>query len=180
MAKPLVIGGCSKDRQAGYGRAANSKGKGYKIHALVDPQDSVAAWRLAPMNKDERVMAERLVRTASIQGCLVADANYDSNPLHRLCESLSQERNPLYLITRRRYGPDRGTGHRPQSCGRLHAMQLTANSYPTFADQTLHDRVRSDRVFGNWTTWSHGQIGLPPWVRTHKRVHRWAQAKLEL
>jgi hypothetical protein len=178
--KPLVIGGCSKDRQAGYGRAANSMAKGYKIHALVDPYGGVAAWRLAPMNKDERVMAERLVRQAPIQGYLVADSNYDSNPLHQLCDRLSQERNPLYLVARRRYGSGRGTGHRKQSAGRLHAMALTENPYPAFADQMLHDRDGIERLFGNWTNWSHGLIGLPPWVRTHRRVHRWVQAKLVL
>ena len=62
--KPLVIGGCSKDRQAGYGRAAGGKAKGYKIHAIVGADGSAACWRLAPMNKDERVMAGRLVRAA--------------------------------------------------------------------------------------------------------------------
>jgi len=45
--KPLPISGCSKDRQAGYGRAANCKAKGYKIHALVAPDGALAgcAWR---------------------------------------------------------------------------------------------------------------------------------------
>src|SRR5262245_7973531 len=66
--KPLPIGGCSKDRQAGYGRAANSKAKGYKLHAVIGSDRSIAAWRIAPMNKDERVMAERLLRTAAIEG----------------------------------------------------------------------------------------------------------------
>ena len=55
--KPLVVSGCSKDRQAGYGRAARSKAKGYKIHAIIAADGSLANWRLAPMNKDERVMA---------------------------------------------------------------------------------------------------------------------------
>jgi hypothetical protein len=32
--KSLPIGGCSKDRQAGYGKAAGGKAKGYKLHAL--------------------------------------------------------------------------------------------------------------------------------------------------
>ena len=36
--KPLAISGCSKDRQAGYGRAANCQAKGYKIHAILDPK----------------------------------------------------------------------------------------------------------------------------------------------
>lgn len=178
--KPLVIGGCSKDRQAGYGRAANGMAKGYKMHAIVDSCGGIAAWRLAPMNKDERVMAERLVREAPIQGYLVADSNYDSNRLHRLCDRLSEERNPLHLVTHRRYGSGRGTGHRKQSVGRLHSMCLTENPYPAFADQMLHDRNGIERAFGNWTNWSCGLIGLPPWVRTHRRVYRWVQAKLVL
>ena len=57
--KPLVIGGCSKDRQAGYGKAAASKAKGYKLHAIVAPEGSIAAWRIAPMNKDEDLRGPR-------------------------------------------------------------------------------------------------------------------------
>jgi hypothetical protein len=178
--KPLVIGNCSKDRQAGYGRAASGMAKGYKMHAIVDPHDGIAAWRLAPMNKDERVMAERLVRATSIQGYLVADSNYDSNKLHQRCDELSQERNPLHMIARRRYGTEHGTGHRKQAAGRLHSMRLTENPYPAFADQLLHDRGQIERTFGKLTNWSNGLIGLPPWVRTHRRVHRWVQAKLVL
>lgn len=98
--KPLPIGGCSQDRQAGYGRAAGCKAKGYKIHVIVGADGSIPCWRLAPMNKDERVMAERLVRDAEIQGYLVADSNYDSNKLHELCDQ-----HEIQLVTRRRYGP---------------------------------------------------------------------------
>src|SRR3974390_3424482 len=121
--KPLAISGCSKDRQAGYGRAANCKAKGYKIHAVVGSDGAIATWRLAPMNKDERVIAERMVQTAPIQGYLVADSNFDSNKLHEAC----LKREQLQLVTRRRYGPDHGTGHRKQSLGRLRAIELTEN-----------------------------------------------------
>lgn len=174
--KPLPIGGCSKDRQAGYGRAANAMAKGYKIHAVVSSAGKIAAWRVAPMNKDERVMAERLVRTASIQGYLVADSNYDSNKLHEACG----RRDQLQLVARRRYGSDHGTGHRKQSLGRLRCMQLTENPNPAFADQLLRDREQIERRFGNATSWSGGLTCLPPWVRTHRRVQRWIQAKLVL
>lgn len=174
--KPLPIGGCSKDRQAGYGRAAACKAKGYKIHTIVSSDGAIASWRLAPMNKDERVMAERMLRTAPIQGYVVADSNFDSNKLHEIC----LQRGQLQLVTRRRYGPNKGTGHRKQSPGRLRSIELTENPFPAFADQLLTDRGEIERRFGQLTNWWGGLSCLPAWVRTHRRVHRWVQAKLIL
>jgi Transposase DDE domain len=176
--KPLPIGGCSKDRQAGYGKAAGGKAKGYKLHALIGSDGAVAAWRVAPMNKDERVMAERLVRAAppEVVGYLLADANYDSNKLHAICG----RRGNLQLVTPRRYGPGKGTGHRKQTAGRLRSMALTEGPFPAFARQLRNDRAAVERQFGNLTNWGGGLTCLPAWVRTHRRVRRWVQAKLVL
>jgi hypothetical protein len=174
--KPLAISGCSKDRQAGYGRAAGCKAKGYKLHAVVGANGSLAAWRIAPMNKDERVMAERMLKTADIQGYVAADSNYDSNKLHAVCD----ERGNLQLVTRRRYGPQHGTGHRRQTPGRLRSIALTESPFNDFATALLEGREDIERSFGNLTNWGGGLNGLPAWVRTHPRVHRWVQAKLTL
>jgi DDE family transposase len=176
--KPLPIGGCSKDRQAGYGRSAGGKAKGYKIHALVGGDGSVAGWRVAPMNKDERVMAERLVKAAppEVVGYLIADGNYDSNPLHEVCDA----RGEAQLVTPRRYGPGKGTGHRKQAKGRLRSIALTEGPFPAFAEQLLKDRAEIERQFGNLVNWGGGLACLPAWVRTHRRVRRWVQAKLVL
>ena len=124
--KPLPIGGCSKDRQAGSGRAAGGKAKGYKLHALVGADGSLAEWRVAPMNKDERIMAERMLRAAppEVVGYVLADANFDSNKLHQVCD----ERGHLQLVAPRRYGPEKGTGHRKQAAGRLRSIALTDRS----------------------------------------------------
>lgn len=174
--KPLPIGGATKDRQAGYGRAAGGKAKGYKVHALVDSQGKIAAWRLAPMNKDERTMAKRLLRATAVQGYVVADANYDSNPLHAVC----QARGELQLVTPRRYGKQHGLGHRRHSPGRLRSIGLLENPWPRFGARLLRDRNAIERDFGRWTNWGGGLTCLPPWARTHRRVHRWVQAKLVL
>jgi hypothetical protein len=174
--KPLVISGCSKDRQAGYGRAARCKAKGYKIHAIVATDGSVANWRIAPMNKDERVMAERLLKATNIHGYIVADANYDSNNLHKICDA----RGNRQLVIPRRYGPGRKVGHRAQSPGRLRCIELLENPQPRFGQQLLEDRSAIERHFGNATNWGGGLTHLPPWARTHRRVRRWVQAKFAL
>jgi hypothetical protein len=176
--KPLPIGGCSKDRQAGYGRAAGGKAKGYKLHALVGSDGSVAGWRVAPMNTDERVMAGRLLKAAppEVVGYVVGDANYDSNKLHRVCEAHGDRQ----LVTPRRYGPGKGTGHRKQTPGRLRSIALTEGPFPAFANQLRRDRAEVERRFANLTNWGGGLACLPAWVRTHRRVRRWVQAKLTL
>jgi hypothetical protein len=174
--KPLPISGCSKDRQAGYGKAAGGKAKGYKFHAIIGAHSRIAAWRIAPMNKDERVMAQRMFKTVAVQGYVVADSNYDSNKLHATCDS----RDSLQLVTPRRYGPGKGTGHRRQAPGRLRSIALVENPNADFGAGLLKDRSDIERDFGNLTNWGGGLNGLPAWVRTHRRVHRWVQAKLTL
>jgi hypothetical protein len=174
--KPLVISGCSKDRQAGYGRAAGGKAKGYKIHAIIGLDGSVAAWRVAPMNKDERVMARRLLREADIQGYLLGDSNYDSNDLHRSCD----ERGDRQMVVPRRYGPNRGHGHREQSAGRMRSKELLENPQARFGETLYQQRTSIERFYGNLTNWGGGLNHLPAWVRTHHRVHQWVQAKLIL
>jgi hypothetical protein len=172
--KPLVISGVSSDRQSGYGRAARSKAKGYKLHVLAGKNNSLADWKVAPMNVDERKMARRMLRDARIQGYVVTDANYDSNELFGLCD----EKGNLQLVAPRRYGPGRGHGHRKQTPGRMRSKEILENPRPDFGRNLLKQRGDIERFFGNLTSWGGGLTHLPPWVRTYRRVHRWVQAKL--
>lgn len=172
--KPLVISGCSTDRQAGYGRATGGKAKGYKLHAIVGANGSVAQWRVAPMNVDERRMARRMLKAAAIAGYVIGDGNYDSNPLHAICD----ERGNLQFVTPRRYGAGKGFGHRKQTAGRMRSVEILENPFAEFGKQLLKQRLTIERFFSRLTTWGGGLTHLPPWIRTHRRVHRWIQAKL--
>jgi hypothetical protein len=174
--KPLTISGCSKDKQAGYGRAAGGKAKGYKLHAIVGKSGGIANWRIAPMNKDERVMAERMLKSTNINGYIMADGNYDSNKLFAMCD----EKQNLQMVVPRRFGKNRGLGHRKQSAGRLRSKELLEGPETKFGDDLINQRESIERFYGNLTNWGGGLAGLPSWVRTHRRVHRWVQAKLLL
>ena len=172
--KPLQIGGCSGDRQAGYGRAASTMARGYKLHALLGKDGTIADWRVAPMNKDERTMAKRIVKSSTIAGYLVGDKNYDSNPLHQICDDTGR----LQLVARRRKGPDRGLAKGKHAAGRLRSKAMLEDPYPEFGESLLDQRQEIERFFGNLCNWGGGLSCLPAWARTWRRVHRWVQAKL--
>ena len=172
--KPLVISGCSTDKQAGYGRATGGKAKGYKIHAIIGKKGEIAEWRIAPMNKDERVMAHRMLKATTVCGYVIGDANYDSNKLHQVCD----EKRSLQLVTPRRYGPGRGTGNRKQTKGRLRSISILECPFPDFGNGLLKQRTDIERYFGNLTNWGGSLTHLPPWARTYRRVKRWVQAKM--
>lgn len=174
--KPLPISGCSKDHDARYGRAAGGKAKGYKIHAIISLSGAVAAWKIAPMNVDERAVGEELLGRAAIQGYVLADGNYDSNKLHAVCT----RRGNLQLVVPRRYGPHHGHGHRRQDPGRLRSKELLENPNGRFGPELHLLRDAIERFYAHLTNWGGSLTHLPPWARSLPRVHRWVQAKLIL
>src|SRR5262249_10191618 len=133
-----------------------------------------------PPARRVRGPAGRLLKAApdEVQGYVVTDSNDDSNPLHAVCEARPAGRRQL--VHRRRYGPGHGHGHRQQTAGRLRSKELLENPRPDFGNQLLEDRSQSERYFGGLVNWGGGLTGLPAWVRTHRRVRRWVQAKLVL
>jgi hypothetical protein len=173
--KPLPIGGASGDRDGRCGRAANGMARGYKLHAVLNSQGEIAASEVTAMNVDERTVAARLIEQMHVQGYLVADANYDSNKLHALCDRLGN----LQLITPRRYAKSaKSTGHRPQTNGRQRCLDLWNQPKPKYIDTLLEKRDAIERCYGNLTNWGGGLGPLPAWVRTLPRVTRWVRAKL--
>ncbi len=171
--KPLPIAAHSTDRQAGYGRGVGGKAKGYKLHALIDLNGVVWAWRTAPMNVDERTMAKRLAREIPAPGYLLGDANYDSNELF----ARAAQRGVQAVIPRR-YGPGRRLGHRAQHPARVRSRDLLEAGDAAFG-RSLHQLRRGvERFFATLTCGARGLTCLPAWVRTMPRVRSWVRFKL--
>ena len=171
--KPLPIGPHSHDKQAGYGRAASGKAKGYKLHAIVTRCGRVLAWRIAPMNVDERNMARRMLLELEHSGYLLADANYDSNRLFQLADDRG-----VQFVAPRRYGPKRNVGHRSQSPARLRSKDMLEQDDSGFGRELIRQRWTIERFFGTLTSLPCGLGYLPAWVRGWLRVRNWVAAKL--
>lgn len=176
-ARPLVIGSHSHDPHAGYGRAAGGKGRGYKFFSITDDIGRTVAWRLGPMNKDEREMARRMLRdlaqTGHLCGYLLGDKNFDSNDLFAQARAAG-----LQLAAPRRHGPGKGLGHRVQDPGRLRCRDLLENTVSEFGRDLHHRRGAIERSYGLAACTPELLTQLPPWVRRRHRVERWVQAKV--
>lgn len=168
--KPLVVGGYSKDADAGYGRGAGGKAKGYKLHAVWAGGPLPVAWALAPLNVSEHKMAQELIKSLPPGGYLLADGHLDSNTLYDLAHEYGYQ-----LLAPRRRSRKGGLGHTYQSPHRLRSIELLKSK---FGKSVYSFRGQIERDFGNLTSFGGGLTCLPPWVRRFPRVCNWLHAKL--
>lgn len=173
--KPLPIGRHSHDPDAGYGRGAGGKDKGYKLHLIAGRNGEIRAWCVCAIQHHEAVVAARLLPAARVQGYLLADTNYDSNPLYEACRA-----RQVQLVAPRRYGPGRGLGNHRHSPDRLRALDMLENSQTGFGPRLLEQRRSIERLFGGLSSSSLALLSLPPWVRHLPRVELWIAAKLAI
>lgn len=169
--KALAVSNVSKDPDAGYGRGAGGKQKGYKLHAVWTAGPMPIAWGLAPMNVSEKHIARGLVSSLPRGGYLLGDPQYDANPLYDLAEAAG-----FQLVTQKT--PSRGKGglgHRRQAAGRLRSMELLKTPF----GRALYNQRRAiESRFGTLTCTGGGLGPLPAWVRRFHRVRHWVQAKI--
>jgi len=169
-AKPLPVGGCSKDADARYGRAAGGQAKGYKLYAIVDAAcGAVDQWVLGAMNWSEQKAAMILLDRMTSSHVIVGDGEYDTTPLYDHAAS----KDCAWLAPAPKKA--QGHGHRYISPHRKAGLAL-AQSPPGAA--LLLARVGIERAFAHTTASSCGLGPLPAWVRTPHRVAVWVAAKL--
>lgn len=117
--KPLPISGHGTDPDAGFGRAADGKAKGYKLHMIDAENGGIRAGDVKPMQIDERRVARELIPRANIEGYLLADADYDANHLYDLAADLR-----IQLLAPKRYNESQNLGHHYHSPARISSLIL--------------------------------------------------------
>lgn len=167
--KPLDVSNVSKDADAGYGRAAGGKHKGYKIHVIHGGGPTPIAWGLAPMNVSEKTMAAALIPTLPGEGYLLGDGEYDTNNLHDAAHQAGHQ-----LVAPKR-GKSAGLGHHRHSPYRLRSIALLRTP---FGKALLKFRKQIEREFGTLVSFGGGLTCLPGWVRGLRRVRNWVHAKI--
>lgn len=186
-AKPLPVGGFSKDADARWGQAVDAKAKGYKLFSVWSRRGPVPEqWRLGPMNWPEPTAAATLIPGLAGGGYLLGDSLYDTNPLYGLCAG--QE---LQLLAPRKK-PGTQLGHQSHEPSRLRAIELLeirpAMPLPpgmpklddcrNFGPSVYACRAGIERQFGQMGNFGGGLAPLPNWVRRPHRVVVWVAAKL--
>lgn len=168
-AKPLPVGGYSKDPDARWGRAAGGSWKGYKFFAIWGATAVPRAWEIAAMSVSEKRVARKLI--PQLRGCgrLLGDSQYDVSYLY----DLAAKRGYQLLAPRER--PGTSLGHHYQSPHRIYAIHVMEGPQ---GKGILQQRNSIERTFGNWTSFGGGLGPLPAWVRRPHRVQLWTHAKI--
>jgi hypothetical protein len=167
--KPLVVGSCSKDRDARAGRIYGGFARGYKIHVISTEDRRILCWSVEPLNVDERPVAAEMIRQLCLPALLLGDGQFDSNPLYVLTRECGGQ-----LLTP--VPTHAGQGHREQSPERLAAIA----AWRGIAGYVYRERIRVEQTFAHLTSFGGGLGPLPSWVRTLPRVRRWVGAKVIL
>jgi hypothetical protein len=173
--KPLTVAGHSRDVQATKGAYGL---RGYKLHALTDGQGRFLVFRVTTMKNYEPGVLTEMLQDAHRRGrtaCyVVADANFDTVDLHRLCERLGSQ----LIAPRRESRQGCGARKKTPAC-RRRAIDATETDLTGFGRALLRQRRRIEATFGTFET-RFGLSRLPWHVRGLFTVTKWVTAAVAL
>lgn len=128
--RPLRVGPYSGDPDVRKGYTKDGFVKGYKMHALAARQGQIVAWRLTPLNRNDKPVAWELVEEARPQGLVLADGAYDSGALYDHMYR-STERNCSHHFRRMRAAdidPNRRHAWQRRECGSTARRMFTGSA----------------------------------------------------
>lgn len=180
--KALQLSENTRDPDARTGRGVGGYAKGYKLHALIDDQWRVLAWRVRPLNVAECLVAQDLLRDAARSSIfklvprtvVLGDASYDSNRLHLRAATLR-----VQLIAPRRKPHLGVSSKRKHHPSRLLSVRITEGDGAAVRMRWFNSkRGCIERYFGALASSGTGLDYLPTWVRRLHRCELWVGAKL--
>lgn len=177
-ARPLVVGGASKDCDARCGFGAGKLAKGYKLHEIRSGRAHLHAWTLTAMADREPTVAPQLIAQLTGTGYLIGDNAFDINDLYADARAVNHQ-----LVAPPRPSAA-GLGHQPHDPARLRGLALLANPLAccgvtdTFGQGLLNARRAIEADFGHETLGPSYLGALPPFVRRPHRVVGWVACKL--
>jgi hypothetical protein len=167
--KSLPVARHSKDPEARCGRGVGGMAKGYKLHAAIDANGVIATFQVTSLPVGEAKVAQKLLRRLPrTLTHVVADVNYDSQPLRRLAHKLKQ---CLYTPIRHNRV---GKRQQPERLRMLRLLQRRVGQ------RLLLWRNSIERCFGLLGNLACGFKGLPNWCRRQRRVQLWLWGKVLL
>lgn len=171
--KPLPVAKHSQDRRATIGRGSGGFARGYKLHAVYACKNRPIAYRVEPLNVDERVVAARMIDEQDLgEGYLLGDANYETNPLYDQAAAAGR-----LMVTPRRFANAKGLGQSRQHSRHRVAMIERMRGPSPFTRELLKQRRSIETRFANLCNFGGGLTHLPPWVRG-RRVEPYVTAKI--
>lgn len=121
--KALPVSGVSKDKDAGFGRGAGCKAKGYKLHTWWANRVLPEAWEVTALNESETKVAEQMLRQTPGVGYVLGDGNDDANAVFDAAgESGYQLLTPMPAA-------NAGKGHHYQSRYRLGCIERMRSDF---------------------------------------------------
>lgn len=183
--KPLTVSPVSKDPDARRGRISGGFAKGYKLHAIISENRKIVIWSVMPLNAAEQSVALEMSQylppdSGGHRSLVLADSNYDSDPLHRALDQLGDRRllSPLKGQQRVKDGV-----HHPTTLAQMGPQRREAVAvhkvHPALIEYVLKQRNNAEGVFSVLSVALH--VGRPPaHVRRLHRVRRWTGAKVIL
>jgi hypothetical protein len=173
--KALVVGGFSKDPDAGEGKLpGDGWGRGYKVHVIVDACGAVDLFTVTALGEGEPTVMHRLVALSQLKGTVLrGDSSYDSNKLYG---AVAQQEGRL-IANRKK--PGTGLGHHRHHPDRLAAIAELEQSEESAKAHKRH-RIRIEQALGHLTNVPFGLSPLPNFVRRRRRVSMWVLTKITL
>lgn len=171
--KSLPVAKHSGDKQATIGRGTGGFQKGYKLHTIYGKGNRPVKWCVKPMNVDERRVAAQFLAEQDLgEGYLLADGNYETNPLYDQASEVGR-----MLVTPRRFRKAKGLGQSRKHSEHRVAMIERMKAPSPFIREVLKTRPQVETRYANLCNFGGGLTCLPPWVRS-RRVEPYVRAKI--